>query len=588
MRWYQRLFRRARTERQLDEELRFHLEQQVSDYVASGMTPEEARRRARLEFGGLDQVKEECRDVGAARFVEALIQDVRYGLRQLRRNPGFTVLAVLALALGMGANAGIFSLAEAVLFPRFAGAQPSRLAAIYTSGENRSGYASSSFPDYVYYRDHTRAFSSIAAYACIETAWTQGHATELSWGEIVSSNYFDTLGIKPFRGRFFLPSESYAVGQTPVAVVSYNFWRRHMASTPQLSRHPFMLNGQLFTVVGVAPQGFEGVQLDWGGIPNFWVPMNTERMLLGPRSVLLENRQERWCLMVGRLDPGVTLARSAGEIRLLAKQLSRAYEKSDKGRTAFVMPFNEGRIWPAWRQKISTILWLLSFFAGLVLLVACADVANLFLGQGAARQKEIGVRLALGASRARVIRQLLTESLLVSLAGAGVGLLMARWMAAWFSTFRQLITVRLTSHPAALDARVLGFTLVLSVLTAVGSGLAPAFQTSRLDLNSSLKEFGPQASPGGRRQRLRHSLVVAEICVAFVGVAGAAILLHTLWKLDSTNLGLDPHHVLSVSTEVFTLPYKTVEQRTRDGIRFYSQLLGRVQTLPDVRSAALA
>jgi predicted permease len=514
--------------------------------------------------------------------MSTLLQDLKYGLRQLLRNPGFTAVAILTLALGIGVNTGIFSLAGAVLFPRFAGAHPSRLAAIYTSGIQRSGYSSSSYPDYVSYREHSRAFSGIAAFVRVEAAWTHGRTTELPWAEIVSNNYFNVLGVKPFKGRFFLPTENRSAGPAPVVVVSYRFWRTHMESTPAPGGRALMLNGRLFTVAGVAPRDFEGVQLNWGHPPDFWLPVSAEKTFLH-RANLLSERQARWCLMVGRLAPGVTLAKAGSEIRLMAEQLERAYPEADKGRTAFVLPFDQGRIWPTWRQKISGTLWLLELFAGLVLLVACADVANLLLARGISRQKEIGVRLALGSGRLRIVRQMFTESLLVSLAGATVGLLLARWLVQWAMTFRQLFTIQLDRLPAALDGRVLAFAVSLAILSALVSGLLPSLRVSRLDLNASLKQSGAQSSAAGRHQRLRRWLTVAEVTVAFIAMAGAGMLLRTLWTLDSTDLGLNPRHVLSASTEVFTRGYKTAE-----GVRFYSEMLRRIRALPGVRSAALA
>jgi putative ABC transport system permease protein len=511
-----------------------------------------------------------------------LLQDLKYGLRQFRRKPGFAAVAVITLALGIGVNTGIFSLAETVLFPRFVGAQPSQLAAIYTSGESQSGYSSSSYPDYVYYREHSRAFSGIAAFVRVEAAWTHDNTTELPWGEIVSSNYFDVLGVRPLHGRFFVSAEGASAGPAPVAVVSYRFWRAHMGSSLDAPGQTLTLNGQPFAVIGVAPEGFEGVQLNWGGQPDFWVPMSAQGSFLHEPD-LLAKPQARFCLMVGRLRSGVTLGNAGSEVRLMAKQLEGLYPEADAGRTAIVLPFSQGRIWPTWRVKIISTLWLIELFAGLVLLVACADVANLLLARGVSRQKEISVRLALGAGRLRVVRQIFAESLIVSLAGAGVGLVLARWLVRWVTTFRQLFTVHLSGPPAPLDARVLGIAAGLAILTAMISGLFPAFRASRLDLNTSLKETGAKSSPGARHHRLRSLLTVAEIAIAFIGLAGAAMLLRTLWKLDSADLGLNPHHVLSASTEVYTRPYTSEE-----GTRFYSELLDRVRGLAGVRSAALA
>ena len=511
-----------------------------------------------------------------------LLQDLKYGLRQLCRSPGFTAVAVITLALGIGANTAIFSLAEAVLFPPFGGANSSRLAAIYTSGAHRSGYASSSYPDYLYYREHSQAFSGIAAFVRTVAGWTHNDSTELPWIELVSSNYFDVLGVKPLRGRFFLPSENHYAGPAHVVVVSYRFWRVRMGSASDAVGQALTLNGELFTVVGVAPKGFEGVQLNWGRPPDFWIPMSAQAIFLHDPD-LLNKPQARFCLMVGRLRPGVTMSKTASEIRLLAGQLERAYSDADKGRTAFVIPFSQGRIWPTWREKITNMLWLLEIFAGLVLVVACADVANLLLARGTLRQKEIGMRLALGAGRMRVVRHLLMESLVVSLAGAGLGLLLARWMTNWIATFRQLFTIHLALQPVTLDARVLTFAVALAILTVLFSGLLPAFQVSRLDLNTVMKHASSQTSSGRQHQHLRHSLTIVEISVAFIAIVGAAMLLRTLWALDSTNLGFNPHDVLSVGTEVFTRQYKPDQ-----GLRFYSELLDRVRTLPGVQSTALS
>ncbi|MGH9689166.1 MAG: ADOP family duplicated permease [Candidatus Acidiferrales bacterium] len=574
------LLRRRRAEREMEEELRSHLRRRMDDLERQGLSRNEAERQARIEFGGYQRYKEECREVLGTRLLNELIADVRYGLRQLRRNPGFTALAVLALGLGLGVNTGIFSLAEGVLYPPFAGHDPSHLAAVYTSGPNRSGYASSSYPDYVYYREHSRAFSAITAYARIPVAWTHSGTTELRGGGVVSSNYFNVAGVQPVRGRFFLSSESYTSGETPVVVVSYRFWREQMKSAPRLARHALMLDGNVFTVIGVAPEGFEGIQLDWGQPPDFWVPINVAPILLDDSS-LLANGQARFCLMTGRLRPNVTIAEAGSEIRLLASQLEHAYPQADKARTALVIPFEQGRIWPTWRQKIKTTLWGLGFFAGLVLLVACADVANLLLARGVSRQKELGVRLALGASRTRVMRQLFTEGLLVSLAGAGAGIVLAYAIGRWITGFRRLFTIQLALHPAALDGRVLLFAFILAIATGVVFSLVPAFQSSHVDLNATLKQSGFQASTGGHRQ-LRHALVIAEIALAFVGIAGAATLLHTLGALNSTKLGLDPSHVVTVSTELATRHY-TPDQ----SLRFYSGLLDRASSLPGVRSAAL-
>ena len=502
-------------------------------------------------------------------------QDLRFALRQLRRHPGVTVVAVLALAIGIGANAAVFGLAEQVLFPPFAGRQPSRLAAIYTSGVHDAGYSSSSYTDYRFYRRHSRAFSQISAFVRVDAAWTHGGVTELPEGELVSANYFQTLGLKPARGRWFRPKDR----EAPVAVVSWGFWRRQLNAAP--IGHALTLDGRLFTMIGVAPRGFEGVQLNWGGQPDFWLPMSAEPLIL--RANLLNVPDARFCLMVGRLRHGVTLRQAAGEMRLLASRARRLYPVADRSRTAAVLPFEQGRIWPSWRAKIQAMVWVLGIFAALVLLVACADAAHLMLARGAAREGELGVRLALGAGRGRIVRQLLTEGALLAAAGAAAGLLLAVWLGAWLAGFRTLFTVPLDLHPAALDWRVFAFAAILATAAVVAFGLLPALRAARLDVNTSLRQRTGGRSSGGRRGWLRHPLSVAAVAMAFLAVAGAAVLLHTLHRLDTASSGFQPRRVLAVNVETYTVGWDAAGRQ-----RFYRRLLHAARATPGVRAAALA
>ena len=486
-----------------------------------------------------------------------------------------TAVAVLALAIGIGANAAVFGLAEQVLFPPFAGSQPSRLAAIYTSGAHQAGYSSSSYTDYRYYRRHSRDFSRIAAFVRVNAAWTHGRVTGLPAGALVSANYFQTLGVRPARGRWFGAKDRGA----PVAVVSWRFWRQRLDAAPM--GHALTLDGRLFTVLGVAPKGFAGVQLNWGAPPDFWLPMSAEPLIL--RANLLNVPDARFCLMVGRLRRGVTLAQAAGEMRLLASQARHLYPVADRGRTAVVLPFNQGRIWPSWRSKIQAMVWVLGIFAALVLLVACADAAHLMLARGAAREGEIGVRLALGASRGRIVRQLLTEGALIAAGGAAAGLLLAVWLGTWVSSFRTLFTVPLTLRPAALDWRVFGFAAALAAAAVAAFGLVPALRAARADVNASLRQATGGRSFGGRRRWLRHPLSVAVVAMAFLAVAGAAVLLRTLSRLEAAKPGFQPGHVLAVNVETYTVGLTAARRE-----RFYRRLLHAVRPTPGVRAAGLA
>lgn len=504
-----------------------------------------------------------------------MLQDLRFAVRQLRRDPGATVVAVLALAIGIGANSAVFGLAEQVLFPPFAGRQPSRLAAIYTSGIHDAGYSSSSYTDYRFYRRHSRAFSKICAFVRVRAAWTHGGAAELPEGELVSANYFQTLGVRPARGRWFGAADR----ASPAVVVSWRFWRRELNAAP--IGHALTLGGRLFTVIGVAPRGFEGVQLNWGAPPDFWLPMSAEPLIL--RADLLNVPDARFCLMVGRLRRGVTLRQAAGEMRLLASQARRLHPAADRSRTAVVLPFDQGRIWPSWRAKIQAMVWVLGIFAALVLLVACADAAHLMLARGAAREGELGVRLALGAGRGRIMRQLLTESALIAAAGAAAGLMLAVWLGAWLSSFRTLFTVPLALRPTALDWRVFAFAAALAAAAVAAFGLLPALRAARLDVNASLRQGTGGRSFGGRRRWLRHPLFVAVVAIAFLAVAGAAVLLHTLRRLEAANSGFQSRHVLTVNVETYTVGWNAARRE-----RFYRRLLHGVGATAGVRAAALA
>jgi hypothetical protein len=330
------LFHRARVEREIDEELRAHIENRAADLEHSGLPRAEAERRARIEFGGYEAAKEECRDALGISFLESLLGDIRFGLRMLRKNPGFAAVAIVTLALGIGANTAVFSLAEAALFPEFPVSDPGRLAGIYTSGPKGAGYSSTSYPDYVYYRSHDQAFSGLMAYVHIRLAWRHGDQTTYPWAAIATSNYFTVLGLRPFMGRAFQSDEG--VGKGPaVAVVSYAFWRQQLASDPKVLGRSLILNSHPFTIIGVLPQNFRGVDLAWGEIPQIWIPMSMlpVAMPVGGNRNLLEMREARILLMMGRLKRGVSLEQaqarsqwSPASLRRHIRQPTRAEPRS--------------------------------------------------------------------------------------------------------------------------------------------------------------------------------------------------------------------------------------------------------------------
>jgi predicted permease len=577
MRWYQRLFRRARTERQLDAELRFHLEQQIADYVAAGMTPEEARRRARLEFGGLDQVKEECRDVGAAQFVETLIQDVRYGARQLRRSPGFTLAAIVSLALGIGANTTIFSYVNALLLrPPSGVTAPDTLMSVWNR-QPSGDYLQQSYPDYVYYRDHNRVFSGLAAYSsdAERVSWRVGGETALVYGQLVSGNFFSVLGVKPVLGPGFLPEEDQVPLRTPVIVLSHAFWQNRLGSDIWIIGKTLVLNGRSFTVVGVAPAGFNGIEAGFNS-PDFWVPLSMQQQI-SPGMDLLTNRDGYWVFTVGRPKQGITQKQAEANLIVLGKQLAQAFPKSDKGRDEVVLPFTG--LPPELRGLATPFAALLMTVVGLVLLIACANAANLLLARAMRRSREMAIRSALGASRGRIIRQALTESGLLSLAAGAVAL----WLSALIGPLLLALRPPMLSFvhiQLPLDWRMVIFTVGVSLVAGFAFGIGPALRSARVDVVSRLKDDVTSSQSGNR---LRNTLMTGQVAVCTVLLIAAGLCLRSLMSARSIDPGFRAKNRLAVTLDLSILGYSEARGRM-----FYNDLVENVSSLPGVESASVA
>ncbi len=517
------------------------------------------------------------------RWFETLLQAFRYGLRQARRNKSFTACVVMILALGIGADTAIFSLAEAALFPSFPVREPGRLVGVYTSGAGKTGYSSTSYPDYAYYRSHSHVFSGLMAYLHLQLRWTHESETSFPWAAVVSSNYFTVLGVRPLMGRLFLPMADRVGSESAVAVVSDRFWRRQLASDPNVIGKPLVLNGHVFTIAGVLPKSFEGVDLAWGGIPEIWIPVAMAVVTLpgGAKLNILQNRTARVFLMMGRLKQSASMEDARAEMKVAARQLVQAYPVADKGRTAFVLTANESRMWPGWRQSVIRALLLLGAAVGFVLLVACANVANLLLMRAAARQREMAVRLSVGSSRARLILQLMVESFLLAVAGALGGLLLANVLVGVAPPFElsQHMHMNLTLR---VDQRVLLFAALLSIVVTLIFGLIPAFAASRVDLNQQLKDGSDYSSAHAGGRRVRRGIVIVELAFAFLCLIGSGLFVRSLLQLEKADLGFDPHNVLAVT--LFLSPSRYAPSA---GSRFYADLLDRVSSSPGVRSACL-
>ena len=567
------VFRRNRDEQELDAEMRFDLEERTRAYVAAGMKSDEARYRAMKEFGSVALAKEECRDARGAVWFEQLSQDLRFGVRSLRKNPGFTSVCVLTLALGIGANTAIFSLVNAVLLKPLPFPDPNQLVMVFATDAKRGGTEDvATYPDFADWRAQAKSFTGLGAFTTRSVIISAPDHAESVPAAQVTPGFFETLGVAPVLGRGFRDGEN-KPGARPVAILSDSFWRNQFSARSDIvgqsvrivvSSGPNAGKGDSYTVVGVLPPGFS-------------LTPDKERLIYTP---LLEdaNRGHGFLRVVGRLRNRAPIAQAQAEMNVITEQLAKQYPKYDQGVGTNIEPMRQ-----ALTGNVRPGLFIFLGVVGLVLLVACANVANLVLARGAARQKELSVRAALGAGRGRLARQILTESLVLSMIGGVAGLVLGAWVSQGLAG----MLVRDLNFPGIdrvhLDYRVALFTLVLSFFTGIAFGLAPAFASTSNDLNETLRESGRSASMGVKGRRLRSMLVIAETALALVLLAGAGVLLKSLLVLRSTAPGFDTSNLAVVD---FLLPQdRYADSRARNA--FFTDLLSRFSHFPGERSAAL-
>ncbi len=561
------LFDKRQHDAELEEEIAAHLDLLAEEKIQRGMPREEARYAARRDFGGVEQFKEIYRGQRGLPMLDTFLQDLRFGARMLRKNPGFAAVAILTLALGIGANTAIFSVVHAVLLSSLPYRQPDQLVKVWgrLTGEGipRNWFSD---PEWFELVDRNHAFDQVAAYYANSGAnvGNEDAAPQRITRGGSTASLFPLLGVQPILGRSYSAEEDQP-GHNQVAVISYALWRSLYSGDPNVVGKPIRLNNRPYTVIGVLPEGF-----DFAGDNQVWTPLALDRTHPG-------NRGGHAWQVIGRLKPGVNLAQASTDMNLFAQQLAReypAYYRATMGWDVFVVPLREelvGQIRPA--------LLILMAAVGIVLLIACANIANLLLARSSAREKEMAIRASLGAGRWRTIRQLLTESFLLSLIGCAVGLAFGAWGMLAIRGLHGSVLPQVGK--IALEPSVLLFTLGVALLTGILFGLAPAIHVSRPRLHDSLKEGGRGASGGRSGQRLRSVLVVTEIAFSLLLVTGAGLTIRSFHRLLRVDPGFRTDHILTMRLNLppLTYPIGTAQ------FQFYRQLLEKIRALPGVQSA---
>lgn len=602
MAWLSKIWNTLRSrslQKELDEELRLHLDLRTQELERSGMTHSEARAAAVRQFGNTTLQTERMRRMDVAAWIESVFSDLRYAARQMVRNPVFSAMAILSLALGIGANAAIFSVMNAMLFKALPVRDPQQLVSLtdpnrsytWTGTDDHERFAIS-YPEFLQLRERLTTLSGLCAAQTYLADWRvriAGGQQELVYGRLVSEDYFPVLGIGPSIGRVFQPADATGPGQDPYAVISYDFWQRRFGGRTDILGTTIKLNKATLTVIGVAEQGFEG---ETGGEnPDLWIPVLMQPLVDPGHDWLHEDPSHSlsktiWLHAYGRLKPGVTLDAVQAEAAVVFKGMLESFypatlpEPQKKEAFSQYLVVQDARTGGFdGRAAFATQLKILLGVAGLVLLIACANVANLLLARATARRREVGIRLSIGASRARLFRQFFTESLLLSLLGGAAGLLIAG------SGARLL--VRLLSDPeqpldvlTGPDWRVLAFTFGMTLFTAILFGLAPSLRASRANINSSMRE-GTTSNHSGRRFSLAKALVIGQVALSLTLVVGAGLFLRCLWNLQNAPLGYPKEHLLQVRVDGMTVGYKDQELAN-----YYREVAERIRGLPEVRGVS--
>ncbi len=569
--WFRTILFRSRTESEMDAELRFHIDAFAEDLTRRGVPREAAQRRARIEFGGIERAKEECRDARGSSFLESVLQDLRFALRMFRKSPVFATVAVITLALGVGANTAIFSVVYDVLLRPLPFERPDQLVSLFEAklaeGIKKTGC---SYVDFEEWQDQNHVFSAIAGAQRHQLTLTGRGDPSVVDTVVVTPGIFSLLQARPLAGRAFV-AEDGPRGAAPVVILSESLWRTVFGSDPSILGSSISLDQRPFTVVGIMPAGFR--------VPVFtenqeiWIPLAQDPLFGG----WMTRSGGHWLRAVGRLKPGVTMAKAQAEMDAVSARLARKFPAESAGWTVRLVPLQQEMV-----GSVKSALLVLFGAVGLVLLIACVNIANLLLARAHSRTKEMALRLALGAARSRVFRQLLTESAALGLVGAAAGVIVACW------GVRSLVSFLPPDLPVTqavrVDGWVLGFALLLSFSASLGFGLAPALLAANSDLQASLKEGTARSGEGRGRSRARGLLAASEVALALVLVVAAGLFLRSFVTLTSVSPGFDAERVLKAEISLPRFQYSTPQQWTA----FSDALLERIQALPGLEESALA
>jgi len=584
-----RLFHTSQSEAEFAAELESHLRLHMEDNLRAGMAPDAARRDALLKLGGVEQTKENYRDQRGMPFLEALAQDLRYALRVFAKNPGFTFVVVLTLALGIGANTAIFSLMNAVLLQSLPVRNPGELVVVeYNEPQSGRENEDFSYPMYQALRDKNSVFAGVFCRSGV--AFNAGYAgqSEQARGEMVSGSYFEVLGVRPWIGRLFTEENDRVLGGNPVAVLSYGYWQTRFGGDASIIGKEILLDTKPMTVIGVTPPDFYGTEI--ASSPQIRVPMMMATVFNPVPANRLQSPRHRWLTIMARRKAGVTLSQAQASTDVLYHQVLEeelnglaskvtAHDKERALSTRIIL--QDGRQgFTHLQAEMGRSIILLFGVTAIVLFVACANIANLLLARSANRKKEVAVRLAIGAGPRRLIRQWLTESVLLSLLGGAVGMLFAVWLNGTLIRFLPA-SVRVALK-VPMDARVLGFSLLASIATGLLFGLAPAIQISRSSVTAAMHDRVPLGSSESRTFTLRSALVFAQVALSLPLLIGAGLFLHSLQNLRGINLGFVKENVFLANLNPSLNGYTTDHIRT-----LYGDLLARVRALTDVRAASL-